>query len=161
MEFENEEFRTYRGYDLAYRREKSLTPSMEDYLEMIYRLYQQQGTARVSDLSRLLNVKPPSVTSMLQRLHEKGLVDYERYGNVFLTGQGKQVGAFLLKRHYMLEKFFYYLGVTQNLLENVERIEHNLTPEATRSLFYLVEYIEKHPGWFACFKSNLEKKIDW
>jgi len=156
--FDKEEFRTYRGYDLYYRKEHNLTPSMEDYLEMIYRLTQKDGFTRVNDLAQALNVKPPSVTSMAQRLHEKSLIRYEKYGVIFLTEAGQKISIFLLKRHVMLEKFLKYLGVTENLLENVERIEHNLTPEATRCLSLLVEFIEQNPGWFASFQEYLRQK---
>lgn len=146
MKIEKDEFRTFRGYALA-RGEKSLTPSMEDYLEMICRLSDEDGFTRTSDLARFLNVKPSSVTSMILRLYERGLLHYERYGAIVLTSMGQKVGSFLLKRHLMLEKFLLYIGVSENLLENVERIEHNLTSDATQCLSLLVEFMEKNPAW--------------
>ncbi len=157
MSNKREEFRTFRGYDLTYRKKKLLTPSMEDYLEMIYRLSRGKGFTRVNDLAQALNVRPPSVTSMIQRLHKRSLIGYQKYGVVFLTEKGEQAGEYLLKRHRMLERFFQLIGVTQNLLENVERIEHNLTPEATRCLFLLVEYIEANPRWFSSFQEYLRR----
>lgn len=157
MNFDREEFHTYRGYDLAYKKEQELTPSMEDYVEMIYRMSREKGFARVNDLAQALNVKPPSVTSMVQRLHERNLIRYEKYGVILLTNAGLKVGGFLLKRHRMLEKFMQALGVTENVLENVERIEHNLTSEATQRLFALVEYIEKNPEWFKPFQEYCQR----
>lgn len=151
MTMENEEFRTFRGYALA-DDEKSLTPSMEDYLEMACRLSSEEGFTRVNDLARALNVKPPSVTSMIRRMCEKDLIRYEKYGVIRLTARGEQVGRYLLQRHAMLETFLTAIGVPGNLLENVERIEHNLTPEATECLSILVDFIRENPGWFCEFE---------
>jgi Mn-dependent DtxR family transcriptional regulator len=147
-----ENFRTFRGYALA-RPADSLTASMEDYLEMICRLCEENGFTRVNDLARVLNVKPSSVTSMLHRLLERELIVYEKYGVIVLTPRGKRIGRRLLQRHDMLEKFFSAIGVRERLLENVECIEHNLTPEAIRRLSLLVEYIEAHPDWFSHFQN--------
>lgn len=147
MKIDKEEFRTFRGYTLA-TPQKSLTASMEDYLEMIYRLSREDGFTRVNDLAKTLNVKPPSVTSMLQRLYERHLIRYEKYGVVILNPQGETLGGFLLKRHHMLEKFLSAIGVSENLLENVEKIEHNLTSEATQCLALLVDFIEENPEWY-------------
>jgi Mn-dependent DtxR family transcriptional regulator len=158
MNIEKEEFRTFRGYALA-NTGGHLTPSMEDYLEMAFRLSQEDGFTRVNDLARSLNVKPPSVTNMIQRMYDKELICYEKYGVIQLTPLGKQVGRFLLKRHFMLEFFFRAVGVPGNLLENVERIEHNLTSEATECLSLLVEYIQKNPDWFREFQEYRQKHL--
>lgn len=158
MNIEKEEFRTFRGYALTNAGDH-LTPSMEDYLEMAFRLSQEDGYTRVNDLARSLNVKPPSVTSMIQRMYDKGLIRYEKYGVIHLTTLGKQVGRFLLKRHFMLEYFFRAVGVPDNLLENVERIEHNLTSEATECLSLLVDFIQENPAWFQEFQEYRLKHL--
>ncbi len=157
MKMNREEFRTFRGYALADRQERNLTPSMEDYLEMIARLGQADGYTRVRDLAQALNVKPPSVSSMIQRLHERGLIRYEKYGVIALTPAGEKTGRWLLERHAMLESFFRALGLNRDILENVERIEHNLTSEATECLSLLVEYVEANPEWFRPFQEFRRK----
>ena len=159
MNIDKEEFRTFRGYALS-KPEESLTASMEDYLEMIFRLSRTDGFTRVNDLARTLNVRPSSVSSMIQRLHERELIRYEKYGVVFLTPLGEKIGSFLLKRHHMLEKFLTAIGVPDNLLENVEKIEHNLTSEATECLSLLVEYIEENPAWFKRFSDYRERNTE-
>lgn len=140
-----EEFLTFRGYTLAQFARDDLSASMEDYLEMIYRLSRGQGQIRVNDLARALNVQPPSVTKMVKRLAGKGFLAYERYGVIILTDTGREMGRYLLDRHNMLEEFLRLIGVRRRLLENVERIEHNLTPEATQCLFNLVDYLRQRP----------------
>ncbi len=159
MNIDKEEFRTFRGYALA-KPEESLTASMEDYLEMIYRLSRSDGFTRVNDLAKALNVKPPSVTNMIQRLHERNLISNEKYGVVFLTPLGEKLGSFLLKRHHMLEKFLTLIGVPDSLLENVEKIEHNLTSEATECLALLVVFIEENPVWFKEFEEYRKRNVD-
>ncbi len=157
MREDNEEFRTFRGYALAQSGE-SLTPSMEDYLEMAYRLSKEDGFTRVNDMAGALNVKPPSVTSMLQRMCEKKLILYEKYGVIVLTPLGARVARSLLKRHLMLESFFSAIGLEENVLENVERIEHNLTPEAVECLSLLVDFIAENPSWAEDFAKYRREK---
>lgn len=64
-------FYTMKGY--ALNADGEMTSAMEDYLEMIFRLAQQNQVVRVSDLSRMLHVKASSVTKMVQQL---GLSDF-------------------------------------------------------------------------------------
>lgn len=44
-----------------------LSPSLEDYLEEIYRISQSGETVRVTDIAACLNVSLPSVTRALQK----------------------------------------------------------------------------------------------
>ena len=61
-------FHTVRGYQLLEQKKRTLTPAMEDYLEMIYRSSLKDGYIRISTLSALLNVRAPSATKMVQKL---------------------------------------------------------------------------------------------
>lgn len=140
-----EEFHTFRGYTRAQSERDRLSASMEDYLEMIFRLAREEGFTRVNDVAGALNVQPPSVTRMIQRLAARDLLEYERYGVIVLTGRGRNAGCRLLQRHNMLEELFTRLGLQSRLLENVERIEHNLTPEAVDCLFALVDFLRRNP----------------
>ena len=62
----NEEFYTLKGYKI--KNEEVMSSSMEDYIEMIFRLSEKSDEIRVSDLSQALNVQPPSTTKMIRRL---------------------------------------------------------------------------------------------
>jgi DNA-binding transcriptional regulator YhcF (GntR family) len=70
-----------------------LTESMEDYLEMFYRIIEKQGYIRVSDLSTAIKVNPSSVTRMLQRLDNAGLISYQKYRNITMTDKGLTYGV--------------------------------------------------------------------
>lgn len=119
-------FRTVRGYQQT--SQSKLTPTMEDYLEMIYRQCKKNGYTRTSQLAELLNVQAPSATRMIQKLAELGLLDYEKYGIIRLTARGNQMGKYLLNRHNIVEQFLLNLGVEpDSLLTETELIEHNIS----------------------------------
>lgn len=138
------EFHTFRGYDLQNRDHRNLSPSMEDYLEMIFRLSKSTGFTRIIDLATGLNVRPSSATKMVQRLSKEGYLLYEKYGVIRLTLLGQDIGQELLKRHETLEKFLHLLGVRENLLNDTEKIEHSLSSETLGAISLFVEFMQEH-----------------
>ena len=67
-----------------------LTESMEDYLEMIYRIFKEKGYIRAVDLSEALQNQATSITKMIQKLDEDGFIKYEKYRNIALTTKGEK-----------------------------------------------------------------------
>jgi hypothetical protein len=63
----------------------------EDYLERISGLIRRKGYARVVDIAAELGISQASVTAMVQRLDAEGLVKYEQYRGMVLTGAGEEV----------------------------------------------------------------------
>lgn len=106
--------------------ETELTSAMEDYIEMITRLITPDRGVRVSELSSILNVKPSSVTKMIQHLKLMGYIYSEKYGYIYLTEKGKSTGEYLLYRHEVLHRFLCILNNSENELEQTEKIEHFL-----------------------------------
>jgi len=159
-----QEFHTVRGYQLINQDKKLLTPAMEDYLEMIYRNSLQEGYMRINTLSELLNVKPSSATKMVQKLTELELLDYKKYGIIFLTDKGKEVGQFLLNRHNIIEKFLQTIGISENILVETELIEHNVGDKTLQNIDILNTFFQQNPDTFEKFKdyqaaqSNNKKK---
>lgn len=151
-----QEFHTVRGYALRSQDNQDLTPSMEDYLEMIFRLSQGQHPVRLNDLALALNVQPPSATKMVQRLAEAKYLNYEKYGAVELTDRGRDMGKKLLKRHQTLEDFFQLLGVEENLLKDTEIIEHSLSNETLDHICLFVEFAKQNPEIIASFRQFVE-----
>lgn len=138
---DKEKFLTARGYEIEAGGD-SLTPSMEDYIEMIYRLSRKERSIRVNDLAERLNVQPPSVTKMMQKLHDKALLNYEKYGMISLTDEGERLGNFFLLRHNTLKELLYLLGADKNLQRDVEQIEHHINPQTFESLYALVRFFQ-------------------
>ena len=157
---DKERFFTARGYEIA-AGEDALTPSMEDYIEMIYRLRQKKVSVRVNDIADQLNVQPPSVTKMIKRLHDKKLLNYEKYGVINLTDKGEQIGFFFLMRHNTLKELLYLLGADQNLQRDVEQIEHHINAETYESFYTLVRFFQQNKNIlerFHKFKKEVEKE---
>jgi Mn-dependent DtxR family transcriptional regulator len=123
-----------------------LTASMEDYLEMIYRLSMNTGFTRIHELSSTLNVQPPSATKMVQRLSQLHLLKYEKYGVLILEEEGKKLGGELLRRHMIIEDFLRVIGVEKpKVLEEAEKIEHTLSKETTKRFEGFVAFIRENP----------------
>lgn len=115
-------FYTLKGYKL--RSNNTITEAMEDYLEMIYRKTTNKKEIKINELSKLLNVKPSSVSKMINRLKELNLVYFEKYKTITLTKEGKYIGKYLLYRHNVLKNFFKYINKEEYKLSQVEKIEH-------------------------------------
>lgn len=115
-------FYTLKGYKL--RSNNVITEAMEDYLEMIYRKTTDKKEIKINELSKLLNVKPSSVSKMINRLKELNLVYFEKYKSITLTEEGKNIGKYLLYRHDVLKNFFKYINKEEYHLSQVEKIEH-------------------------------------
>jgi Mn-dependent DtxR family transcriptional regulator len=141
----NEEFYTLKGYKI--KNEEILSSSMEDYIEMIYRLSEKSGEVRVNDLSQALNVQPPSTTKMIKRLASEGYVFYEKYGCIILTEKGRNIGGKLLKRHMIIFGFLECIGVKKNILEQTEIIEHAVNDEVLNKLYQLTEFLKNCDEW--------------
>ena len=130
--FENNKFYTLKGYALL---EGSLiTSSMEDYLEMIYRLHETGEAVRVGAVAHRLNVKPSSATKMIANLKNQGLVSSEKYGYIRLTEAGAELGRYLVCRHDTLHRILCYINQSDNELEQVEKIEHFINMETVGNI---------------------------
>jgi Mn-dependent DtxR family transcriptional regulator len=133
----------------------SPSQSAEDYLERIYELIEQKGYARVVDIASSLKVRQASVTSMVQKLDEAGYLKYEKYRGLVLTDQGRDVAREIQNRHLTLSRFFSLFGLdpeTQH--EDIEGIEHYLSPETVAVLADLAQFFEDHPDQLRMFQTS-------
>ena len=128
----DKEFYTQMGYRL--QNAGGLTDTMEDYLEMIARCAQETGYVRMNQLAERLHVRPSSASKMVGKLKELGLLDFEKYGLIGMTEEGRAVGQALLRRHDSLHRFFCLLNRSANELEQVERVEHYMSRESVHNL---------------------------
>src|SRR5215471_12960232 len=80
--------------------------AIEDYAKAIYALSQQrQGPALNGEVAERLGVKPATATSMLQKLAELGLVDYQPYRGATLTDAGEKVALEVIRHHRLIEAY--------------------------------------------------------
>ncbi len=103
-----------------------LTRSVEDYLKSIYHLSSQGGFATTSDIAAMLEVAPPSVSGMMKRLSETGLIEHVPYRGVQLTHQGRTAALQMIRRHRILEVYLtQQLGYDWGEVHaEAERLEH-------------------------------------
>ena len=142
---DNQEFHTFRGYEIIKKNKDHLTPSMEDYLEMIYRDCQEEGYVRINRLAEQLHVKAPSASKTVNKLSAMGYLAYEKYGIIKLTTKGEVMGAFLLDRHESVEILLRNIGVQDTVLLETELIEHYLSIDTLQSIKILNDFFAASP----------------
>lgn len=118
-----------------------VTQSLEDYLETIYLLIKDTGSACVRDVAKSMGVKMPSVVKALHELKGLELVTQEPYAPIELTKKGELIAKSVLARHELLKSFLVSLGVSPKTAdEDACRMEHILSVE---TLEKIRRYIEK------------------
>src|SRR6266513_4726575 len=86
--------------------------TVEDYLERILELVNSKGYARVVDIASALQISQASVTNMVQRLGNDGLLQYEKYRGLVLTPAGAKLARSIAHRHRLLTDFLQLLGLS-------------------------------------------------
>ena len=124
---------------------KKLT--MEEYIETIHILQKETGRAKTGRIAQSLGVRPPSVTQMLGKLGEEGLVEYEIYIGAKLTQKGQRLARELSSRHKTIADFLMILGIGE---EQAERdacaMEHQMSRESAARLKLFVQFVQSAPG---------------
>jgi Mn-dependent DtxR family transcriptional regulator len=129
--------------------------SAEDYLERIQELIERKGYARVVDIASSLKVKQASVTSMVQKLGEAGYLEYEKYRGLVLTPKGREVARRIQSRHATLSRFFSLFDLDADTQrEDIEGIEHHLSPATVEMLADLTQFFEKNPDMLRLFRQS-------
>ena len=80
------------------------TPAVEDYLKAIYQLSESGAAVSTSAIAERLGIAAGSVTGMLKRLSEAGLVEHTRYYGSRLTDGGTETAVRTIRRHRILER---------------------------------------------------------
>lgn len=79
--------------------------AIEDYLKTIYTLAEAESPVSTSRIAEARQVKPASVTSMLQRLANLNLVNYEKHYGVTLTENGQKIALEVIRHHRLIELY--------------------------------------------------------
>lgn len=111
--------------------ELALTAPVEDYLKAIYGIEQGGGAAATNDIANKLAIAAASVSGMVRRLADHGLVSYERYRGVRLTDAGRRAALRTIRRHRVIEAYLARaLGYPWDRVhEEAERLEHAVSDE--------------------------------
>ena len=112
--------------------------SIQDYLKRIYELTEKGLPASTNDLARELNVKPASVTGMIQKLaaEKPALVEYQKHQGATLTAAGKKAALEVIRHHRLLETWLVQtLGYSwDEVHEEAERLEHVISEDFERRI---------------------------
>jgi DtxR family Mn-dependent transcriptional regulator len=120
----------------------NLTQAIEDYLKAIYELVSTHGRASTTQISEMLDVKPASVTGMIQKLAETDppLVEYQKHRGVVLTPSGEKVALEILRHHRLLERFLHEtLGFPwDEVHDEADRLEHHISDKFEERMTHIL-----------------------
>jgi len=118
--------------------EQPLTISIQDYLKNIYELTENGESASTNSLARKLNIKPGSVTGMVQKLAsaKPPLVQYQKHQGVTLTNEGRKAALEVIRHHRLLEAWLVQtLGYSWDEVHTeAERLEHVISEDFERRI---------------------------
>lgn len=123
------------------------TETVEDYLKAIFALTSRGETASTSAIAERVGVVPSSVTAMLHRLRDNGLVKQETWGRVALTEHGQEHAQAVVRRHRLLETFLHQvLGVAwDEIHDEAEVLEHHLSGRLEHLIDAALGFPERDP----------------
>jgi len=129
-------------------KEKTLSASMEDYLETVWLIKRRKGVVRVRDIAKARGVALPSVNSALKNLSRSQLVRHARYEFVELTSKGDAAAKKVHDRHLILRAFLTeVLGVDRKTAEeDACKIEHALSSRSLERLTKFMDFIRSCPS---------------
>ncbi len=119
----------------------------ENYLKALFNLSAETGVVNVNELSKHLDIKMPTVTSMMKKLASKNLVHYESYKPLKLTKEGKKRAAAIIRKHRLTEMFLVEkMGFGWEQVHDIaEQIEHIQSPLFFEKMDELLEYPKFDP----------------
>lgn len=120
-----------------------MTLSEEDHIKAIYHLSRgEQSKVSTNAIAEQLRTKPSSVTDMVKKLSEKGLVNHRRYKGVSLTELGTKKALSIVRKHrlwevFLVEKLDFAWDEVHEVAEQLEHIKSDA----------LIEKLDAHLGF--------------
>lgn len=106
-----------------------MTLSEENYLKTIYHLTGvSEGEVSTNAIAEMIETKASSVTDMLKKLAEKGLVNYKKYQGVSLTDNGRLSAKMIVRKHrlwevFLVDKLDFAWDEVHDIAEQLEHIK--------------------------------------
>lgn len=119
----------------------------ENYLKALFNIANESGEVNVAELSKTLDIKMPTVTSMMKKLAKKKLVYYESYKPLRLTEKGRKEAGLIIRKHRLTEMFLVekmHLG-WEDVHDIAEQIEHIQSPVFFEKMDELLDYPKVDP----------------
>lgn len=126
---------------------RGLSRSVEDYLKAIYGISERGDAASTSAIAEALAVQPASVTGMVKRLAESGLLEHAPYRGVRLTATGHREALKVLRRHRIVETYLCErLGYSwDDVHDEAERLEHAVSDELVERMAEAIHFPSHDP----------------
>jgi DtxR family Mn-dependent transcriptional regulator len=129
--------------------ETTLTQSIQDYLKHIYELTEDGHAASTNDLAARLNIKPASVTGMIQKLAsaQPALVEYQKHQGVTLTPEGQRAALEVIRHHRLLETYLVAkLGYSWDKVHDEAcRLEHVISEDFEQRIAEALGHPQRDP----------------
>jgi len=121
--------------------DSTLTKSERELLKSVYRLSTSDDAAHTGALAERLGVSPGTVTAIVKRLAERGLLDHRPYNGVELTTTGRRAAVAAIRRHRIVERFLAdMLGYAWNEADRLAgAFEHDLPKEVEDRLYVALD----------------------
>lgn len=138
----------------------------QEYIEIIFDLQKKDNFARVTDIAKERGVSRSSVSTALNVLKKRRLINHETYGNVELTPEGFSLGSELEKRHQVIARFFTNFLAIPAEHANVDacQLEHHISNESIRRLVQFIHFFENadtcKPETLITLRAYLEAEKD-
>lgn len=133
--------------------------SVQDYLKTIFKLSRDQESVSTSAIAARLEVAPASVTKMIKRLADEGLLRHAPYQGVVLTEAGERVALRTIRHHRLLELYLAQaLGFPWDLVDaEAERLEHVISEEMESRIDAALGYptVDPHGHAIPCREGTL------
>jgi DtxR family Mn-dependent transcriptional regulator len=124
-----------------------ITEITEQYLKVIFKLTEEGGVAKTTDIAASMDIAPASVTEMLHKLAGQGYVKHTAYKGAVLTPKGRRVAKKIARKHRLLERFLSDIvgirGASGH--EQACKMEHVLSDEAEQNLCKILNHPEECP----------------
>ena len=139
-----------------------LSSNMEDYIETIAILSENGRVVRVKDIAKMLGIKMPSVTSALNKLKEIKLIEYEKYGHIELTAEGRYLARGSITATPASPNFPAGDEAGARRCERVAcKMEHEISAEACSKLHKFLDFYREEDGkekeWTKRLRKCMEK----
>jgi DtxR family Mn-dependent transcriptional regulator len=123
------------------------TPTIEDYLGVIYTLERDGEPVIGARLAEWLEVSPPTVTATVKRMIRDGWVVMDRTKQIHLTPDGRRAAGSVLRRHMLAELLLArMLDVPWSQVhQEADALEHTLSAETVERLAAKLEHPEACP----------------
>lgn len=126
---------------------EKVSANMEDYLKIIYQLNEDEELVKTTSIAKSLRIAPGSVTQMLKKMDNLGLVEYFQYKGVKLTEDGLKLAKKVTRKHRLLETFMFDILKLKKTAVHSQacEMEHFLSDDAERALCKILKHPETCP----------------